>query len=70
MKSPHLTHEVLTTLLAEVCAIINTRPLSVSPSILLAGRLAPPTQAPTPLEKRENLDANPCLLSVSLILIS
>ncbi|XP_030254938.1 uncharacterized protein LOC115570470 [Sparus aurata] len=27
MKSPHLTHEVLITLLAEVCTIMNARPL-------------------------------------------
>lgn len=59
MKSPHLTHEVLTTVLAEVCAIMNARPpvpvssdpefpLVLTPAMLLTQKMG--TVSPPPCE--------------------
>lgn len=66
MKSPQLTHKVLTTLMAEVCAIINARPLVpvssdpesplvLTPAMLLTQKTGTPPSPPCEFGKTELL---------------
>lgn len=66
MKCPPLTHEVLTTLLAEVCAFINARPLVpvssdpefplvLTPAMILTQKTGAPPLAPSEFGKSELL---------------
>ncbi|KAJ8364608.1 hypothetical protein SKAU_G00134390 [Synaphobranchus kaupii] len=66
MKSPQLTHKVLITLMAEVCAIINARPLIpvssdpespliLTPTMLLTQKTGTPFSPPCEFRKTELL---------------
>ncbi len=62
ISSSHLTHEMLSTLMAEVCAIINARPLVspdpespllLTPAMILSQKVCTPSAPPRLFENAD-----------------